>query len=287
MPADDRERERAGVDPAAPGRLAVVGVRGDRVVEQRDVRQVGTCGVVARRRRRRRADPALQVRRVARVHAARWGMMTGYRRHACGVTDCTNVGVCERAVDRWAAGFLYGLYQNRLRRGLDGADAPAPRRDDHRRQPPLGQAARLRDRGPRPPRRRREDARVPGLVRRPRHLESSPSTCCPPTTSATVDRTSSHDADRDHRRPRRGALALPRLAGAARRLDRRPARAARRRARRRRGPHRRATRACTSTSPSATAGAREIADAMRSIVAEHHARAAAASRTSPSCSPPN
>src|SRR5664279_5772664 len=41
----------------------------------------------------------------------------------------------------------------------------APRRDDHRRQPALGPRARARDGGARSSGRRREDARVPRLVR--------------------------------------------------------------------------------------------------------------------------
>ena len=134
---------------------------------------------------------------------------TGYRRRE---PVHGNVGVCEQREVPGARAPLRPLPES------DPALArptplPAARRDDHRRQPALGPAARARARRPRPPGRRREDARVPGLVRRPRHLASSRSTCCRPTTSPGATRAELERPVRDHRRARRGPLALPATGG--------------------------------------------------------------------------
>ena len=59
---------------------------------------------------------------------------------------------------------LYRAYARRLSRQLDHDADPAPRRRDHRRQPPLGQGVR-RAGVDRSPARRRQDRRVPLLVR--------------------------------------------------------------------------------------------------------------------------
>ena len=75
---------------------------------------------------------------------------------------------------------------------LARAAVAAARRDDHRRQPPVGAAARARDRGARSPGRRREDARVPRAGATTSASPSPPCTCSPPTTSPTATPTSSH-----------------------------------------------------------------------------------------------
>src|SRR5690606_7229925 len=108
-------------------------------------------------------------------------------------------------------------------------DPAAPRRHDHRRQPPALARSRPRDHRIRTPRRRGEDARVPRLVRRPRHPRRHDLPALDRQPLRPLERRA-RPAVRDHRRPGRRPLARGRLAHPARGHHRWTARGARRRA---------------------------------------------------------